>query len=317
MFSDNAQASQSPIQRCLYLHAHSELFPAVPRSWSRQVLCKQFSQLYSFARCFSTKTWLIKPDNVTKSSKMGPHVIQNSEKRNCWLNPRRRSQWTQRRLGKRRWQVPAHVRVKFSGSPNWAWVNSNLLKSRFWSARRHPWELLNSRRLLQTNKPGDPHFLFFQFFLLIAKPCIRPAPLKFELTNQRWVGGRNCTVLTSSPKPRSARAGRSALASQNSSFRRAACSLSLIIYNKGNGEIFVKSKEELNWSRHLWCWLIVRGVGRSFSSSPFGKFLEKEKRLDACWQTPRTAATLFSVSGLSAVRRKYFLNLRRLNRWRI
>ena len=169
MFSDNAQVSQSPIQRCLYLHAHSELFPAVPRSWSRQVLCKQFSQLYSFVRCFSTKTWLIKPDNVTKSSKMGPHVIQNSEKRNCWLNSRRWSQWTQRRLGKRRWQVPAHVRVKFSGSPNWAWVNSNLLKSRFWSARRHAWELLNSRRLLQTNKPGDPHFLFFQFFLLIAK----------------------------------------------------------------------------------------------------------------------------------------------------
>ena len=158
--------------------------------------------------------------------------------------------------------------------------------------------------------------------ILRLLPCIRalrirPAPLKFELTNQRWVGGRNCTVLTSSPKPRRARAGRSALASQNSSFRRAACSLSLIIYNKGNGEIFVKSKEELNWSRHLWCWLIVRGVGRSFSSSPFGKFLEKEKRLDACWQTPRTAATLFSVSGLSAVRRKYFLNLRRLNRWRI
>ena len=26
MFSDNVQVSQSPIQRCLYLHAHSELF---------------------------------------------------------------------------------------------------------------------------------------------------------------------------------------------------------------------------------------------------------------------------------------------------
>ena len=29
MFSDNVQVSQSPIQRCLYLHAHSELFPEV------------------------------------------------------------------------------------------------------------------------------------------------------------------------------------------------------------------------------------------------------------------------------------------------
>ena len=44
----------------------------------------------------------------------------------------------------------------------------------------------------------------------------------------------------------------SALASQNSFFRRAACSLSLIIYNKGNGEIFIQSEEE-NGSRHLWC----------------------------------------------------------------
>ena len=26
MFSDNVQVSQSPIQRCFYLHAHSELF---------------------------------------------------------------------------------------------------------------------------------------------------------------------------------------------------------------------------------------------------------------------------------------------------
>ena len=26
MFSDNVQVSQSPIQRCLYPHAHSELF---------------------------------------------------------------------------------------------------------------------------------------------------------------------------------------------------------------------------------------------------------------------------------------------------
>ena len=53
--------------------------------------------------------------------------------------------------------------------------------------------------------------------------------------------------------------------------------------------------------------LIVLGVERSFSSSPFGKFLPKETRLDECWQTARTAATLFSVSGLSAVRRQYFL----------
>ena len=44
----------------------------------------------------------------------------------------------------------------------------------------------------------------------------------------------------------------SALASQNSFFRRAACSLSLIIYNKGNGEIFIQSEGE-NGSRHLWC----------------------------------------------------------------
>ena len=42
----------------------------------------------------------------------------------------------------------------------------------------------------------------------------------------------------------------SALPSQNSSFRRAASSLSLIIYNKGNGEIFIQSTEE-NGSRHL------------------------------------------------------------------
>ena len=58
-------------------------FRTVPRSWSWPVLCKNFGQLHSFARCFSTKTWLIKPDNVTKSSKMGPHVIQNSKKCNC------------------------------------------------------------------------------------------------------------------------------------------------------------------------------------------------------------------------------------------
>ena len=90
----------------------------------------------------------------------------------------------------------------------------------------------------------------------------------------------------------------SVLASQNSSFRRAACSLSLIIYNKENGEIFIQSEEE-NGSRHLWSKLIDRGIGRSFSSSPFGKFLAKEKQLDVCWQTPRTAATLFSVSRLS------------------
>ena len=29
--------------------------------------------------------------------------------------------------------------------------------------------MLNSRRLLQTNKPGDPHFLLFQTFFLKAK----------------------------------------------------------------------------------------------------------------------------------------------------
>ena len=39
-------------------------------------------------------------------------------------------------------------------------------------------------------------------------PCIQPAPLKFELTNHRYVGDRNCTVLTSSRKSKSARAGR-------------------------------------------------------------------------------------------------------------
>ena len=66
MFSDNAQVSQSPIQRCLYLHAHSELFHEADHD----------RVVHSFARCFSTKTWLIKPDNVTKSSKMGPHIIQ-------------------------------------------------------------------------------------------------------------------------------------------------------------------------------------------------------------------------------------------------
>ena len=49
-------------------------FRTVPRSWSWPVLCKNFGQLHSFARSFSTKTWLIKPDNVTKSWKMGPHV---------------------------------------------------------------------------------------------------------------------------------------------------------------------------------------------------------------------------------------------------
>ena len=48
------------------------------------------------------------------------------------------------------------------------------------------------------------------------------------------------------------RASLSALASQNSSFRRAASSLFLIIYKKGNSENFIQSEAE-NGSRHLWC----------------------------------------------------------------
>ena len=40
----------------------------------------------------------------------------------------------------------------------------------------------------------------------------------------------------------------------------------------------------------------------------FTKFLPKEKQLDACLQTPRTGAALFSVSELSTVRKQFFLN---------
>ena len=71
MFSDNVQVSQSPTQHCLSLHAHSELFPAVPHEADHDKCCT--SNLVNYT--LSIKTWLIKPHNVTKSSKMGPHVI--------------------------------------------------------------------------------------------------------------------------------------------------------------------------------------------------------------------------------------------------